>query len=277
MTKEPTKAAENTRNNGRGLDLNTFHMTHAAMRVCKTITKGIIPTFHRSRPLEEDKVSKKTNVHQTAKPTEEIAPADPMRRAKIVNSRIVIERVISLFPSNLFSLSELARLHATLMIRFLLDCSGRLNSTARHGNCANVYQPRIQNRDILGRRIIAFVLDLLFVFLASTTILVILSAIFGSSPQEFSTVLWSYLGLGLLNLVIIQGRTGRSVGKALTGIKVVDERTEVPPGIAAAFLRTLLLVVELQFLGLVSLLSVILSPQDKRLGDILAGTVVLRS
>ena len=70
-------------------------------------------------------------------------------------------------------------------------------------------------------------------------------------------VLGIMLGLGVvfLNAVILQGITGASVGKMITGIRVVDAQGNVA-GIGRAFLRWVFLLVDLGcfIVGLVSVL-----------------------
>jgi len=83
----------------------------------------------------------------------------------------------------------------------------------------------------------------------------------------------------LLFLVVIQGRFGWTVGKLLTGLRAVNadgERT----GIIRAFLRTLFLPVDAlpstPFVPLVGGLIALFTDTNRRLGDLVAGTYVVR-
>src|SRR5438128_8986663 len=68
---------------------------------------------------------------------------------------------------------------------------------------------------------------------------------------------------------------GRTPGKRLMGIRVVMD-TGHPITFAAAAVRNLIRVVDALPFGLVGLAFVLFHPQNKRLGDIVAGTVVAR-
>src|SRR5205823_5896819 len=68
---------------------------------------------------------------------------------------------------------------------------------------------------------------------------------------------------------------GRTPGKRLMGIRVVMD-TGHPITLAAAAVRNLIRVVDALPFGLVGLAFVLFHPQNKRLGDIVAGTVVAR-
>ncbi|NNM84605.1 MAG: RDD family protein [Phycisphaerales bacterium] len=84
-------------------------------------------------------------------------------------------------------------------------------------------------------------------------------------------LLWmlaAYLGY----LTVTEWLFARSIGKLLLGMKVVDLDGK-PPGFLAVFIRNLVRVPEL--LAPALLLFVILSVDRRRLGDVLAGTVVV--
>jgi uncharacterized membrane protein SpoIIM required for sporulation/uncharacterized RDD family membrane protein YckC len=68
---------------------------------------------------------------------------------------------------------------------------------------------------------------------------------------------------------------GRTPGKRLVGIRVVMD-TGHPITFAAAAVRNLIRVVDALPFGLVGLAFVLFNPQNKRLGDLVAGTVVAR-
>lgn len=69
-------------------------------------------------------------------------------------------------------------------------------------------------------------------------------------------------------------RQGVSPGKALFGLRVVDERG-LPLTLRTSFLRTLFNVIDIQGVGLVALISMVLSKRSQRLGDLAAGTMVV--
>jgi uncharacterized RDD family membrane protein YckC len=85
------------------------------------------------------------------------------------------------------------------------------------------------------------------------------------------------LGVTLLFDVIIPGRLGWTVGKALTGLRTVDKNGD-RPGILRALVRTILLVVDLipsYLVPLVGGLFIFASDTNRRLGDLVGGTYVV--
>ena len=72
--------------------------------------------------------------------------------------------------------------------------------------------------------------------------------------------------------VVVQGRTGLTPGKLALRIAVIDERG-LPPGLLAAFKRTLTLPFET--LTLIPLFRAARHPLHQRLGDRWAGTYVV--
>ena len=83
----------------------------------------------------------------------------------------------------------------------------------------------------------------------------------------------------LVFLVVIQGRLGWTVGKLLTGLRAVNADGE-RPGIIRAFFRTLLLPIDAlpstPFLPLIGGLIALFTDTNRRLGDLVAGTYVVR-
>ena len=84
-----------------------------------------------------------------------------------------------------------------------------------------------------------------------------------------------------MNFVVLTGFTGFSIGKLLTGIRVVNQENRKLPGLTAAVGRTLpwIVVTAIPQIGLglllVEIALVISSPENRRLGDRIAGTVVI--
>lgn len=89
-----------------------------------------------------------------------------------------------------------------------------------------------------------------------------------------SIVIW------LLYYVVLVGRTGRTPGKALVGVKVVRETDETqPPGMGRAFIRQLVWLADsFPYLipGLTGFIVAMTNPKRKRIGDMAAGTVVIQ-
>lgn len=94
----------------------------------------------------------------------------------------------------------------------------------------------------------------------------------------YQSVLPLWLFLAVAYFPVSEGIFGRSLGKLVTGLRVVTSEGNVP-GINRAILRTLPRVVEVNpfFVGgLPAGLLVLFTGKRQRLGDMLAGTVVLR-
>lgn len=95
--------------------------------------------------------------------------------------------------------------------------------------------------------------------------------------QELFIIAAIAIGVTLLFDVIIQGRAGWTIGKALTGLRTVNKDGD-RPGILRALVRTVLLVIDVipsYLLPLVGGLFIFASDANRRLGDLVAGTFVV--
>lgn len=86
------------------------------------------------------------------------------------------------------------------------------------------------------------------------------------------------LGLSFVHLVVVQGRTGATLGKRIMGLRVVDERGGVCGPRRAALRWLFWFVDDFPYLipGAVGFFVAISTPQRRRVGDIVAGTFVVR-
>lgn len=81
--------------------------------------------------------------------------------------------------------------------------------------------------------------------------------------------------LVLAYFVILEGMFGKTIGKALLGIKVVSEDGS-PAGISSALVRNILRIIDvLPFLYILGIIFMIRSDKEQRLGDKVSGTVVV--
>jgi len=108
---------------------------------------------------------------------------------------------------------------------------------------------------------------------------ILLSAdyLLGNELYRKTRSVWMFLVIAYFPLT--EGLTGRSLGKAISATKVVD-RFGQPPGILKAIVRTLTRLVEVNpFLagGIPAGLIVNFSKNHQRLGDMLAGTFVIKN
>ncbi len=96
-----------------------------------------------------------------------------------------------------------------------------------------------------------------------------------------SPIFWIPFFSLVVNFVVLTGFTGFSIGKLLTGIRVVNRENRKLPGLTAAVGRTLpwIVVTAIPQIGLglllVEIALVVSSPENRRLGDRIAGTVVI--
>jgi uncharacterized membrane protein SpoIIM required for sporulation/uncharacterized RDD family membrane protein YckC len=130
----------------------------------------------------------------------------------------------------------------------------------------------------IGSRALATIYDLLIV--------VVLLLLLGIASAFLSLLsAWSAAAFVIVSFVVLWGYFalfealwgGRTPGKRLLGLRVILE-TGHPITPQAALVRNLVRIVDLQpgLSGLVGLLFVALHPKGKRLGDIVAGTIVVR-
>ena len=130
----------------------------------------------------------------------------------------------------------------------------------------------------LPSRSLAFALDLLI----QITVLVVMTLLLGALTS-FADDVMVYVLMFVITLGIFVGypvtcetlTRGRTVGKLAVGLRVVrDDGGAIR--FRHALVRALLAVVEVYIFLAISVITSLLSPEGKRLGDYLAGTVVVR-
>lgn len=96
----------------------------------------------------------------------------------------------------------------------------------------------------------------------------------GGAAVAFLTLM---IGLSFVHLVMVQGRTGATIGKRIMGLRVVDENGDAC-GLRRAALRWLFWFVDnFPYLipGAVGFFVAVSTPHRRRVGDIVAGTFVV--
>jgi uncharacterized RDD family membrane protein YckC len=131
----------------------------------------------------------------------------------------------------------------------------------------------------LGQRAIAVIIDgILFGILAMILFTVVLADAISSGnigsalllPAVFSVIL-------LVAYILMEGLWGVTPGKKLIGIKVVDDRGNVP-GIAKSLIRNILRIVDqLPTLYIIGIILIYTNDDNQRLGDMVGDTYVVRS
>jgi uncharacterized RDD family membrane protein YckC len=137
------------------------------------------------------------------------------------------------------------------------------------------------NVRVTGRRVVATIIDGILFGIVSG----ILSSIFGtkttSSGMDFTRLStggsFVLLVIVFLYYTLMEGALGRTVGKMVTGIRVIDEATGNPPGFGKAAIRTVLRIIDGFIAYLVGFIIVVSSERRRRLGDMAASTLVVRA
>lgn len=133
---------------------------------------------------------------------------------------------------------------------------------------------------VTGRRVVATIVDAILLGIISGVV----AALFGTSTTSsgFDVTRLSTGGsflllvVAVLYYVVLEGFAGRTIGKMVTGIRVVDAATGNPPGLGKALVRTVLRIVDGLFAYLVGFIIVLASTNRRRLGDMAARTLVVR-
>jgi len=134
----------------------------------------------------------------------------------------------------------------------------------------------------LGGRALAWLVDSLLLLLAWATLLVVWS--FGGDLLHRFQALSGVARAGAGLLVLASGWLwdvvwetqwlGRTPGKRLLGLRVV-RRDGTPPGLVDSLLRNAARAIEVPLLYAPGVLCIALTPRRERLGDMLAGTLVV--
>lgn len=143
------------------------------------------------------------------------------------------------------------------------------------------YAPGNVDVRVTGRRIVATIVDATVLSILGSVLAAILGTENESSGFALTTLatadsLW-LLAAVLLYYIVLEGWTGRTVGKLVTGIRVIDAATGGRPGFVSATVRTLLRLIDGLLSYLVGLIFVVNSDRRRRLGDIAAKTLVVRA
>lgn len=128
----------------------------------------------------------------------------------------------------------------------------------------------------IGSRSLAWLLDGLIV-LAVLIMVGLGGVLLGGWDAATATGVASLTGLVLPIVYLVAFETlngGRTIGKMAAGIKTV-KTSGAPIGFSAALVRALLLVFDIAFAG-IGLVTMLLTNKSQRLGDLAAGTVVVR-
>ena len=122
---------------------------------------------------------------------------------------------------------------------------------------------------VLRLRSIAFLIDFaLPTLIISTLFLIIGEYILGLSYTEAEALV---LGYGMIISLMLKDLSGNSIGKRITGFKIISLIGDETPRLNQLFLRNLF-----AFLAPFEIVMVIFRPDHRRIGDLLANTMVIR-
>ena len=123
----------------------------------------------------------------------------------------------------------------------------------------------------LGSRFLAALLD----HLVLGSVLIFLAMFLHSFMGSMVPVAAAWILLYIAYFSILEGRTGRTLGKVSLGLRVLSA-SGLPPSPRAALIRNILRLVDFLPQGLPGALLMCVERHGRRLGDLLAGTVVVR-
>lgn len=136
-----------------------------------------------------------------------------------------------------------------------------------------------QARSVLARREWTYLLDVLFVFIGNFCVGLVLGLMLALARapnrevEPISTCLGFLITLGYM--LCKDAFNGKSPGKALTGLRVVDMSTGEPIGLGKSIVRNWILMVP--FFPFVELIVANCRADKRRIGDLMAGTAVVRA
>jgi uncharacterized RDD family membrane protein YckC len=137
--------------------------------------------------------------------------------------------------------------------------------------------------NVTGKRIVAAIIDIVVL----AVVFVIFAMLFGDTQTEGEDTSGVNLSLNggpaiayfvvvLAYYFVMEAATGKTLGKMVMGLRVVSTSGPYTP--MKAFIRNLLRIIDgLPFLYLLGIIVVASSKQKQRIGDMAAGTLVVRA
>jgi uncharacterized RDD family membrane protein YckC len=131
----------------------------------------------------------------------------------------------------------------------------------------------------VASRLLAIVLDVLMLGTVYFLLFLLAVTVFGSAEGVIGAVLAvvGSLGAYLAWFCVFEALMGRTPGKAALGLRVIAT-DGTPARFPQTFLRAVLGIIDFIAVpfGLIAIVATLLSPRDQRLGDVAAGTLVVR-
>ena len=128
----------------------------------------------------------------------------------------------------------------------------------------------------IGSRSIAFIIDTFLQLVVLVPVgFVLLSDGIAGTGEAIAISLLLFVVLWLYYPAFELFRRGQTPGKRWQGIRVVRTNGQ-PAGLAPVAVRNLIRIVEVTLLPFVALIAMVVTPRSQRLGDLAAGTIVVR-
>jgi uncharacterized RDD family membrane protein YckC len=134
--------------------------------------------------------------------------------------------------------------------------------------------------DVTGKRIVAALIDILIIFVFA----VIMAVLFGDTESGDGGASFELSGLpAIITFIavfayyfVMEATSGQTVGKKVMGIKVISLDGQLSYGKVA--IRTILRILDgLPVFYLVGIIAIAVSKQKQRIGDLAAGTLVVKA
>ncbi len=147
--------------------------------------------------------------------------------------------------------------------------------------------PPMSNLATLGDRVVALIIDTIIIFLISLVFLIPL-LVFGVFGGSFAISFPIFLFVGPILLVTwllplfyftyFEATSGQTPGKQLARVRTVDEKTLKPLDFGRSLVRNLLRIIDsLPFFYIVGLILVASTEKRQRIGDMAAGSIVVKA
>lgn len=152
--------------------------------------------------------------------------------------------------------------------------------------CMNCGEPIAQECASIPRKLVAFLIDMMLFTILSGVLLAIMMFLTLTIPNpdilspELASGIWIILTIIIiLFYLILMEKNGKTIGKIVMRLRVVAEDTQKPISYQQSILRNLFLVADMiPFIlpGLLGLIVSVKSDRKQRIGDMVAGTIVIR-
>lgn len=127
----------------------------------------------------------------------------------------------------------------------------------------------------LGTRFMSTMIDLTLGFAVAFAFTLAAWAIFGDVGAAIVSAASLLSVVVLYNVIFEVAGGGRTLGHRAAGLRVVTD-SGAPVGLRASLIRNTIRIVELAFFYIPSVISILVTAGNQRLGDIAAGTLVIR-